>query len=321
MHPALTASRGLALLILLLSVQLGDCVTSAISFQGLLSDRGQPANGNYDLTFSLFNTPTGGSQVGGTITNLSTTISSGLFTVNLDFGAGIFTGQDLWIEIEVRCSGCPDNYTLLAPRQPICSVPYAQYSVATPGSTGSFSRRMQVFTNSAVFTPPSGLSNVIVEAWGGGGGGGAGSSYYFGGGGGGGGYGKGAFALTPGLNYVITVGEGGVGSTLGANNATVGGDTSFAPSGSAPMIIASGGSAGSTAASNAQGTPGTSGSSNGPLNVAGGYAGGNGGAGGGGGGAGGVTSLLVPSQRVGQAPGGGGAGGITSNPGSQGAPG
>src|ERR1022692_3252304 len=73
---------------------------TAFTYQGRLNDTGQPANGSYDLTFSLFNTSNGVGQISGTLTNSAVAVSNGLFTAILDFGAN-FPGADRWLEISV----------------------------------------------------------------------------------------------------------------------------------------------------------------------------------------------------------------------------
>src|SRR5271156_1352449 len=78
---------------------------TAISYQGRLMDAGSPANGDYDLTFSVFDDPGAGNQVGGSLTNAPTAASNGLFTVTLDFGTGVFDGAPRWLEIGVRTNG------------------------------------------------------------------------------------------------------------------------------------------------------------------------------------------------------------------------
>lgn len=55
--------------------------------QGRLTDGGAPANGTYDFEFKLYDDPTGGAQIGPTLTKDDVTVSDGLFTVMLDFGA------------------------------------------------------------------------------------------------------------------------------------------------------------------------------------------------------------------------------------------
>src|SRR5262245_51893401 len=59
--------------------------SSILSYQGRLSAGGTPANGSYDLAFSLWSSLSGGAQIGGTLTNANTFVSNGLFTVTLDF--------------------------------------------------------------------------------------------------------------------------------------------------------------------------------------------------------------------------------------------
>src|SRR2546423_15716547 len=75
---------------------------TAFTYQGRLTEGGNPANGNYDLTFGLYDTVSGGNIVAAPITNLAVAVNSGLFTVTLDFGSAAFTGSPLWLKIGVR---------------------------------------------------------------------------------------------------------------------------------------------------------------------------------------------------------------------------
>ena len=97
---------------------------TAFSYQGRLNVNGIPANGSYDMTFALFGSSNGVGQVGYVLTNLNTGMSNGLFAVTLDFGPGIFTGANVWLQIGVRTNGAT-AFTPLAPLQPISPVPYA----------------------------------------------------------------------------------------------------------------------------------------------------------------------------------------------------
>jgi hypothetical protein len=106
--------------------------TTAFTYQGSLANGGLPANGSYDLTFTLFSTNAGGAAIAGPVTNSATAVSNGLFTVTIDFGAGVFNGGNDWLEIAVQTNG-GSGFTTLAPRQQITPTPYAIYS-ANAGS-------------------------------------------------------------------------------------------------------------------------------------------------------------------------------------------
>lgn len=88
------------------------------------------------MLFSLYTASTGGNQVGVTLTNLDVGVTNGLFTLTLDFGPGIFTGTNLWLDIEVSDTG-PEDLAELTPRQPLTSTPYAVTAANATGFTGS----------------------------------------------------------------------------------------------------------------------------------------------------------------------------------------
>jgi len=120
-----------ALVLFLASVNATLAQTSAFTYQGKLSDGANPASGNYDMQFKLFDTATVGTgiQQGPTVTNPSVTATAGIFTVQLDFGAAVFSGLPRFLEIGVRPAGSPDPYTVLSPRQAVTSTPYSVRSL------------------------------------------------------------------------------------------------------------------------------------------------------------------------------------------------
>ncbi len=97
---------------------------TAFTYQGRLNENGTPASRVYDLRFALYDLDSGGSEVVAALTNSAVAVSNGLFTVTLDFGAGVFTGADRWLEIAVRTNG-NGVFTTLNPRQEITATPYA----------------------------------------------------------------------------------------------------------------------------------------------------------------------------------------------------
>ena len=118
--------RPAALLLLLLTVNLqfsAFAQDTAFTYQGRLNDGANPANGSYDVTFTLFATNTTGVAIAGPVTNAATAVSNGLFTATLDFG-NQFPGAARWLEIGVRTNGAGSFFTL-SPRQALTPVPYA----------------------------------------------------------------------------------------------------------------------------------------------------------------------------------------------------
>lgn len=111
---------------------------TAFTYQGRLTDASGLAKGTYDLRFSAWDAASGPAQVGGSVTNAATAVSNGLFTVTLDFGAGVFTGAQRWLEIGVRTNG-GGSFSTLTPRQPVTSTPYAVLAAnaATAASVAS----------------------------------------------------------------------------------------------------------------------------------------------------------------------------------------
>ena len=138
MKPITGAGRlsALASLVLFAGNLVANPLGSAFTYQGRLDAGGSPANGNYDLQFAVFDASTGGSQLGSSLTNAATVVSNGLFTVPLDFGAGVFTGASRWLAIGVRTNG-GDAFVPLSPRQSILPVPYALMASSTSNLVGT----------------------------------------------------------------------------------------------------------------------------------------------------------------------------------------
>jgi hypothetical protein len=108
--------------------------TSVFTYQGQLTDNGVPANGSYDLAFTLFDALTAGTAIGTPQTVAATPVTNGLFTVTLDFGAGAFPGAARFLEIAARTNGA-GSFGLLIPRQQITATPYAIRALNAGAST------------------------------------------------------------------------------------------------------------------------------------------------------------------------------------------
>ena len=92
-------------------------LSSAFTYQGRLEQNGSPFNGTVGMRFLLYDSPTGSNTVGGWIPD-PVAVQDGVFTVDLDFGAAAFNGDERWLEVIVE--GQP-----LSPRQRIGATPYS----------------------------------------------------------------------------------------------------------------------------------------------------------------------------------------------------
>ncbi len=99
--------------------------SSTFTYQGQLSAGGTPANGLFDLRFTLHNAAASGTQVAGPLTNAPVGVTNGLFTTELNFGSSTFDGNPRWLEIGVRPNGSAQAFTTLTPRQALNATPYA----------------------------------------------------------------------------------------------------------------------------------------------------------------------------------------------------
>jgi len=106
---------------------------TAFTYQGQLSANGAPSGGQtYQFTFTLYDAASTGNAVGSPIQQSILVGAGGLFTTDLDFGQ-IFNGAQYWLEIKVGTT--IGNEQPLAARQPINTVPVAQYALNTPPET------------------------------------------------------------------------------------------------------------------------------------------------------------------------------------------
>jgi cell division protein FtsB len=136
------------------------------TYQGRLVDGAAPANGSYDLRFRVFGSLIGGTQAGPDVVASPVVVTNGLFTVGLDFGDGVFTGADRWLEIAAKTNGAAGAWTVLDPRQPITAVPYALFSMSGTGDAGALVTGTvpdaRLSLNIARSTDVVGASNVLA---------------------------------------------------------------------------------------------------------------------------------------------------------------
>ena len=119
-------------------VSWADPMGTGFTYQGFLKEAGVPADGEYDFRFTLYEDDQGTIQVGQALVfdgvggnPPPVTVTNGQFTVVLDFGTGVFTGDARWLGIEVRATGVGDYVS--SGRQNLTPAPHAIY-----GETAGF---------------------------------------------------------------------------------------------------------------------------------------------------------------------------------------
>lgn len=134
LHSSLVVVMGALLVLPALHAQ--TPLGTAFTYQGQLKEAGIPAEGDYDFVFRLFDAESGPAQVGSDVAIDDWPVADGLFTVELDFGTGLFTGDARWLEVAVRPGASGNPHTVLSPRQPLTAVPYALYTL--DGTAGGY---------------------------------------------------------------------------------------------------------------------------------------------------------------------------------------
>lgn len=140
---------------------------TGFNFQGRLNDGTNPANGQYDLQFRLFNAAVGDTQIGSTLSRPATILINGVFSVTLDFGATAFNNPNaVFIEIGVKPAGSPNAFTILGPRQQLTVVPFAVRAAnATNADNATNATNAVNATNAATANNALSLGNVSASSY------------------------------------------------------------------------------------------------------------------------------------------------------------
>ncbi len=114
----------------------------AFTYQGFLRQSGTPANGSFNMTFRLFDVPSGGTALA-TVGPISVSVNNGLFSAELNFPQPIWSGGTRYLEIQV-------GSTTLTPRVKINPTPYA--STLRMFDSGTTNPDRMVITHSPALT-------------------------------------------------------------------------------------------------------------------------------------------------------------------------
>ena len=100
-------------------------LSTAFSYQGVLEFQGQPANGSYDLQFTPYATANGTNALLPALTVQDVAVTAGQFQASIDFGAALFLGDQVFLQIGVRPGASTGSFQTLLPRVAVQATPYA----------------------------------------------------------------------------------------------------------------------------------------------------------------------------------------------------
>ncbi len=155
---------GLALLSTLdLPVSTAHAQGTAFTYQGRLNDGANPASGNYDFRFRLAVDPLGNNYYGTPFLTNGIAVSAGLFITAVDFGPGVFTGSNYWLEVDVRTNGA-GGYTALTPLQALTATPYAVFANSANNLSSPLSGDVSGSQGATVIATVGGVTAVNVAS-------------------------------------------------------------------------------------------------------------------------------------------------------------
>jgi hypothetical protein len=144
---AVSAFSALVALTILAGVH-AQGVTQPFTYQGFLRQGGAPLNNpSQSMRFRIFDALTGGTMLWDS-GNLTVPVSNGLFTVQLNPPVSVWTGADLFLEIQIN----PPSGPTLSPRVRIGSTPYANTAtLLNMFQSGTTNPDRMVITHSPAF--------------------------------------------------------------------------------------------------------------------------------------------------------------------------
>ncbi len=151
-----------------LLVTCGTAMAAPFTYQGELLDGGVPANGVYDLQFSLHTALLGGGQVGATLCADNVTVVNGKFAVELDYGTA-FDGSERYLEIQVRPDAglaCGNNagFTTLGPRSQVTNAPMSDFANQAGAAASAADATKLAGQPATFYQNAANLTGVLADA-------------------------------------------------------------------------------------------------------------------------------------------------------------
>src|SRR5262249_6025163 len=95
----------------------GSALAAPFVYQGTLSDRGQPANGRYDLQLQLYRSMSGVDPIGAAIEVPDVAVANGVFRVETEIAAKL--ADAAYVSVGVRDAGSGAAFATVATREKV----------------------------------------------------------------------------------------------------------------------------------------------------------------------------------------------------------
>ena len=147
-------------------------VGTAFTYQGRLFGEGEPVDGvACRFVFTLWDAETGGNDLA--TTDGVVTPKDGYFSMDIDFGQNVFTGEPRWMSVRVRCPEPQGSWEDLQGRIPIRPAPYAMFAqqagALLPGAVikDTSGTKVGLYAQSGLdWTPPLLIATKTGGVWG-----------------------------------------------------------------------------------------------------------------------------------------------------------
>ena len=147
-------------------------VGTAFTYQGRLLANGQPVDGDpCRFIFTLWDAETGGNDLA--TADGVVTPHDGYFSIAVDFGQNVFTGDPRWMSVRVRCPANYGAFTDLQGRIPIRPAPYALFAqqaetlLAGAVIKDTSGTKVGLYAQSGLdWTPPLFIATKVGGIWG-----------------------------------------------------------------------------------------------------------------------------------------------------------
>jgi endosialidase-like protein len=149
-----------------IGMSLSNVHAASFTYHGSLQEKGQAANGRYDMELTLYSKRDGGAVLAGPVTVFGVAVSDGNFVTPVDFGTTTSLASEGWVDVRVRPAGTND-FTALDMRSPVAPEGTCPGAWALDGNVGIPSGSyLGTADNAPVYIKSNGTTAAVFNPFG-----------------------------------------------------------------------------------------------------------------------------------------------------------